>query len=380
MSNPTLPSPTIPGSTTLTAIRTKFRRLTLAPSTAQISDADIDHYINTYAVYDFPEQLRTFNLKTTFEFFTNPGQDVYNTDIDSFGINPAAINVPLYNFQNKYISVHPPFYCSGYGMYFTQYVDQFWAQYTSLATIQSIGVSGDGVTQQFTGTITSSQAVPPQPGDQMPGLVQRTVMFNAIAANTSGLSMVDIPVIDIYGNKLGVGNLYDTNSAAYQTALRTPPTVVDVNNTINYQTGVYTVTFTVPPAIDSIINSQAVFYQAAQPRSILYFSNTFTVRPIPDQVYRISFEVFQRPTALLNAGQSPELEEYWQLIAIGAARKYLQDRMDFDTLALIEPEFEEQKTLCIRRTYVQLSNQRAPTIYSVSDGGPNNNQWTNFPF
>lgn len=380
MSNPTLPSPTIPNSTTLGAIRTKFRRLTLAPTTAQISDADIDQYVNTYAIYDFPEQLRTFNLKTTFEFFTNPGQDVYNTDIESFGINPAAINTPLYNFQNKYLSVHPPFYCSGYGLYFTQYPDQFWAQYSNLATIQSIGPSGNGVQQQFTGIITSQNQLPPNPAIQLPGIIQRSVLFNAIAVNTAGLTMVDIPLIDIYGNKLGVGNLYDTNSAAYQNALRVPPVVVDPNNTINYLTGAYTVTFTNPPAAGSPINVQSTFYQAAQPRCILYYSNTFTLRPVPDQSYRISFEVFQRPTALLNQGQSPELEEYWQLIAIGAARKYLQDRMDFDTLALIEAEFEEQKTLCLRRTLVQLSNQRTPTIYSVSDGGPNNNQWTSFPY
>jgi len=87
LSNPTAPSNTIPGSTTLAAIRVKVRRLTLSPSTAQLSDVEIDEYVNTSVVYDFPETLRTFNLRTTFTFFTNPGQDVYPTDIASFGTN-----------------------------------------------------------------------------------------------------------------------------------------------------------------------------------------------------------------------------------------------------------------------------------------------------
>ena len=67
MSNPTAPSTTIPGTTTLGAIRAKVRRLTLSPSDAQLTTAQLDEYINTYVVYDFPETLRTFNLKTTFE-------------------------------------------------------------------------------------------------------------------------------------------------------------------------------------------------------------------------------------------------------------------------------------------------------------------------
>src|SRR6202158_3665681 len=97
------PSP----NNTLSAIETKVRRLTRSPSTAQLSQADLDNYINTFVVYDFPEQLRTFNLRTQFTFYTNPGQDVYPTDIDSFG---GVTTNPLYNFQNLYLTVHPPFY------------------------------------------------------------------------------------------------------------------------------------------------------------------------------------------------------------------------------------------------------------------------------
>ena len=43
-----MPAPT----STLQTIRTKVRRLTRTPSTAQLSDDDLDQYINTFVVYD----------------------------------------------------------------------------------------------------------------------------------------------------------------------------------------------------------------------------------------------------------------------------------------------------------------------------------------
>ena len=62
---------------TLAAVRLKVRRLTRSPSAAQISDATIDEYINTFIQYDFPEHLRLFTLKTTFNFFVQPNIDTY---------------------------------------------------------------------------------------------------------------------------------------------------------------------------------------------------------------------------------------------------------------------------------------------------------------
>lgn len=382
MSNPTAPSTTIPGTTTLGAIRAKVRRLTLSPSDAQLTTAQLDEYINTYVVYDFPETLRTFNLKTTFEFITNPAQDVYNTDIASFGINPAAVNNPLYNFQNKYLTVHPPFYCAGFPITFTQLPQQFWAAYPMVNAILSIGVSGNGATPAYTGVINTQQVVVPANNySQVLGLVQRQVMFNSINAAGQGMALRDVPVIDIYGNPTINGNLYDANSAAYAAALQTPPTVVLANNTINYITGVYSITFPAAPASGATINSQTIPYQGSRPRALMFYGNTFTVRPVPDQSYRMNFEVYQRPTALLAENQSPELEEYWQLIALGAAKKVLQDRMDVDTMALIQPELDQQELLCLRRTLVQLSNQRTPTIYSVDETGPGyRSGWGSWPF
>ena len=64
---------------TLTAIQQKVRRLTRSPSEAQLTTAQLNQYINTFVLYDFPEQIRLLNLRTTFSFYTEPYIDVvYN--------------------------------------------------------------------------------------------------------------------------------------------------------------------------------------------------------------------------------------------------------------------------------------------------------------
>ena len=80
-------------------------------------------------------------------------------------------------------------------------------------------------------------------------------------------------------------------------------------------------TFPNAPAAGAAINIQSVPVQYSIPMAILYYSNQFVLRPVPNQPYKITFNTFQRPTALLDNNQYPELEEYWQYIAYGAAKK-----------------------------------------------------------
>lgn len=378
MANPTPPTPTAtagaPGSA-LSNIETKVRRLTRSPSIAQLSAADLDNYINTFVVYDFPEHLRTFNLRTPFTFFTNPGQDVYPTDIASFG----GINTnPLYNFQNLYLTVHPPAYIAGYPALFTQSREQFFGIYPMVNSISSIngGVRGDGIITTFTGVINSQQSIVPPGITQQISLLQNNVLFSSINTAGAGLALADIPVLDTAtGNPTGVGNLYNPASTAYQTAKQTPPTVIDATNTINYSTGAFTITFPTAPASGVLINSQSVPQVKTLPQAILYYNNQFTIRPVPDQPYRVNFEVYQRPTAMLTGGSYPELEEYWQLIAYGCAKKIFEDRMDMESVQMIMPEFNQQMRLCLRRSIVQYTNERTATIYTEQTNFGQGNGW-----
>ena len=58
--------PTLPPGNTLAAIQQKVRRLTYNPSENQLTTDDLNNYINTVLIYDFPEHLRTYKLHTTF--------------------------------------------------------------------------------------------------------------------------------------------------------------------------------------------------------------------------------------------------------------------------------------------------------------------------
>jgi hypothetical protein len=356
----------------LLAIQQKVRLITRSLSDAQLSDAQINQYINTYVLYDFPETLRLFNLKSTFTFYTLPFIDTYST---------TNISSPLYNFANKYLTTDSPVYIAGYNALFSQSREQFYGIYPIVNNISSIGYTGNGTLQQFSGVINSQQANVPQGSTQFATLLQNNVLFSSIDDNANGLAMADSPILDaITGNPTNFGLLYNaltydngpynllTNPngfpvlslpSPYMSAVGFPTT-----NYINYITGQYVVTFPTAPAGGVAINSMTVPMNPAIPQALLFYDGSFVVRPIPDQSYRVDMEVWVQPTELLSLGQSPDLEEWWQLIAWNAAKKIFEDRMDYDSINLILPSLKEQEVLVLRRTIVQNTTQRVNTIYS----------------
>lgn len=362
-----------PGST-LQNIQIKVRRLTRTPSQAQLSDDDLNEYINTFIVYDFPEHLRTFQQRTTFNFWCNPYQDEYPTDIASFGLATNAQQNPLYNFQNTHISIHPPVYIAGFPSFYTQSREQFFGVYPKVNSIQSIGVTGDGIQTNFSGTIVTQGLVQSITLGVQEGscFVKGQVLFDSVDVNGNGLQLVDVPCLDgTTGNPTIWGNLYVPGTQPATPPLITVynpapalPTGVNPNNYINYVTGQFVITFNAAPQSGFSINSQTVLQIVSLPQALLYYNNKFTVRPIPDQPYQINFEAYVRPTYLMATDQSPSLEELWQYIAYGAAKKIFEDRQDLDSVALILPEFKKQESLCLRRTIVQYTNERTATIYT----------------
>jgi len=377
--------PTTPPGNTLTAIQTKVRRLTRSPSEAQLTTDDLNNYINTAVMYDFPAHLRTFQLRRPFTFWCNPYQDTYQLDKQSFGGAINASSQPLYNFQNLYIAIHKPVYVAGYETFYTQDRQEFYASYPINNFIKSIGVVGNGITTRFTGFIQFGGNYPNTIVNRNLSLLKRNVLFDSVDINSNGLAMVDVPVLDsttgqetIYGN-LYVPGTQPTNPAQppvgypIQPPLATAPYIsgpltIDLNNYINYVTGEFVVTFLVAPGVGKEINSQTVPTIPSRPFGMLFYNNTITLRPVPDQPYAINFEVDARPTQLFQQNSVPELEELWQYLAYLSAKKIFEDRMDMDSVQMITPELEKQELLCLRRTLVQLTNSRASTIYSGTTG------------
>ena len=314
---------------TLADIRTKVRRITKSPQEAQLSTANLDDYINTFVLYDFPEQLRLFYLRTTLTFWTKPYVDTYTT-------TTANVNDPLYNFKNKYVSVHPPFYIGGYPVWFTQSQQEFFGSYPFVNYVNQED-TGDGIINFFSGTLTNFP------------ILRGKVTFTSIDANNNALTAHDVPITDTTGNLVDV------------------PTGVTIGS-INYVTGVWDVTFIGSPGNGQPIWSETVPYVTGIPSAIMYFDYTFTVRPVPDKAYPVNFEVYIRPTALLDSGQSPQLEQWWQYIALGAAKKIFEDRTQYDRADAIMNTFKEQEMMVLRSTLVQLQNERSATIYTQQTG------------
>ena len=320
---------------TLGNIRTKVRRLTKSPSINQISDAIIDDYVNTFVLYDFPEHLRMFYLRTTLTFYTKPYVDTYFT-------NTTDPDDPLYNFDNEYISTHNPAYIAGFPAYYTQSREQFYNIYPMTNNIASIGTDGDGVTTNFTGTLS---AIP---------VLAEEVKFSSVDDNYQGLILVDD----------GAGNLVIPNTTATAPA-----------SWIDYNTGDYELNFPTAPGIGKAINSMTIPYKPSRPQGICYYENTFIIRPVPDMPYPVNIEVYYRPSELLKGTDQPDLAEWWQYIAYGAAKKILEDRMDMETVQLIMPEFKQQETMMLRRSLVQMSNERTATIFTEQTSIGNGFNW-----
>lgn len=323
---------------TLAAIQSKVRRLTRSQAEGLLSTAALDEYINTFLQYDFPSILKLTDLKRTYTFYTRPYQDKYETITLGFDTQP------LFDFKQIEYGTFGPFFVAGFRMAFSQSREEFYGRWPFINDQAQIA-TGDGFTTNFTGTLASIPVLP------------NNVTFSSLDANNLQIVLADVPVVD--GNNIPTnnGNLYVPNGPAN-------PLVVIATNTINYVSGVYNITFPTAPGNGQAIWAMTYPYAQAMPNSVLFFDNTFFLRPVPDKVYPVQFEVFIRPTELLQTVQSPDIEQWWQFIAYGAALKILQDRNDQDTVSLLLPEFHKQELLVLRRTLTQQGDDRAATIYS----------------
>jgi hypothetical protein len=323
-------------NSTLQAIRDKVRKLTRTPSTFQMDDPALDEYINTFILYDFPENLKLFSLRTTLVFYTQPNVDLYQT-------STVALN-PLYNFKNRYVAVHPPVFFAGISGYLFKDRAGFYNTWPQTNFIYDTTLRGSGAAGPYAGNIQTSSSTP---------FLQNNVIFTANDANGTAMILKDSPLTNTTGNLIVPGTV--------------PPVALDPANNINYLTGIFTITFPNAVPLNGVINSETVPYQPGKPIAMLFYDNKFTVRPVPDKAYKIEIEVDARPTELMLGTDLPDESQWWQYVAYGAAIKVFQDRMDPDSESIIRPEFMHQQNLVARKTVTQACDDRASTVYTSSN-------------
>lgn len=338
---------------TLSDIRTKVRRITGRPSVAQITDAELDNYINTFYRFDLPMNLKMESLRYNYEFTSTP-------------------NIAVYDFpRNTYTNNMPPVYIAGYRSYMTQSRENFFRVSPQLNFLQQSVMTGNGGIA-YTGTLINIPVLPgfkPNP----PGAYSTWTAANDIPASelkwnvlisasgtpdaTSGIA----PQVSLVDD--GQGNLFDPTDASINPA--------NARGTINYITGAISITnFRAAIPTGNAINVQYIPYKASRPQQLMFFQDQFILWPVPDQAYTVSIEAYKYPTAFTGTStEDPQLQEWWQLLAYGAASKIFADNADFENLARYQPLLNEQMTLVQRRTIVQQTSERTATIYTEQTNG-----------
>ncbi len=332
---------------TLSSIRTKVRRLTGRPSPQQITDAQIDDYVNIFYQYDFPEHLRVFSNNGTFTFLTEANVDQYNM----LAVDPS---IPTFNelvvefdggnesAANVYYNLQPPVYIAGYQSSYSQSREQFFRTYPSLGDILTT-VTGDGTVGPYTFTLSN---IP---------VLQNSITLGTIDSTGSTVKVADDP------QSRTTGNWVINNSTTA------------VTGSINYITGAGTITFTNGIPSGNEITVITTPYQPNRPLSVLFYNNIITLRPVPDKAYPVQLNAFLTPSALLQTTDNPIMKQWWQYLAYGAAKKIFEDSQDPESLQQLMPGFKEQESLVLNRHIVQQTNERTATIYTEMTAFPYGN-------
>lgn len=313
---------------TLADIRAKIRKITGSVSSYQLTDASIDDYINSFYTYDLPAQFRSLQLKDVYSFNTVRGISVY----DWPGDDDVTLEAPAYLAKREIGLVFNP--------------REFYSLYPCDQYFQTL-TQGDGTAGPYTGTLNSTPIIRSVNNDSTATTYPAARVQNLlITANTSIGSTQNV-------TDTGAGTISGTLAG-------------DGTGTINYSTGAVSVTFdtVVPDGEDIVV--QYMSQTLARPIALMWYQSQFTLSPPPDKGYTVDVTVYRKPTSVLLASpaNSPELKEWWELIAFGASKKVYEDRSDDEGVAFCRAMLDERYQVAETRTYTQLGTERTPTIFA----------------
>jgi len=289
---------------TLAEIRQKVRQVTGRFSVDDLSNTQLDEYINKYYLYTFPAEVKLEQKHTYYEFQTIANQATYD--------------VP----DTTYTNYEPPATVNNLSMLWYQDRAKF-EEENPLQYAFSTPWTGDGATVTFTTTVTGFPIYP---------------STLTISDNTES---------------------FEDTTTTYTTADINITGSAGGTATINYSTGDVSVTFNAAPADGQDIYLNYVIFQPKRPEAILYFNNQFQLYPVPDQTYIIKMSAYKIVTALTNATDTPDLNEWGPCIAYGAARDIFSDYGENDAYAETTVLYKEQVRYILTRTEQDLLNTRA---------------------
>lgn len=334
----------------LSMMQKTVRRMTARDTEQQMTTAQINTYLNLAYTLRFPLEFKQIKLTKPYIFTTVPNVDTYPFIYENDPTNPQTGQQTIASPGN--IEITPPVFCQGYILNYSQNQRQFYARWPKLSINQLLGSGGKGPNIPYTGT------VPP---------------FPFLRAQMDIFGNVTDPAVIV---SFSVPNLQSVNSAFTYVLTDQPQPNSDIGNlvdqsgnvvgTVSYVTGVYSFT----PANNAVIPADAnlyfsvIPYQPARPIDVLFYNQQIVLRPVPQLVFQIEFQISQQPTQLIAAGAAPELDEWYLFICALAAELIYTDFPDPEGMQYIMKTLEEQRLIAQRRSLRQYGNQRVQTIFT----------------
>ena len=365
-----------------------MRRIIKAQSDAVISDNLLIDYVNRFWLMDVDARIQLFDLKTTYRFQTVPNIDKYNMPLYQVQIEPGSQNIAPYPV---YQGFSDPCYVNGIQFPFYTQRDTFYNLWPNYVQGLNPAATGNGTPGPYTlsvpyfpaipghvdmlGIIASGSTIDPIVTSSFITTVPTTSVYSAVTFTTmddTGTQMVVSDSGQFLAGNVGYGLLMSPGAAPYGN------TMLDggystTSNTVNYATGVATMTFPAAVPAGMPINAQSYYYESGIPRAVLFYNNTLTIRPPPNISYLVEIDAYLSPAAFLSTSNAVPFGYMSEYIARGAARKLLSDTGDIEQFSFYEALFREQEILVWKRSQRQFTATRTQTIFSSPNGQNSSN-------
>ena len=297
----------------LSEIREKVRQVTGRFSPQELTNEQLDEYINKYFQYTFPAEVKLERFHTFYELLT-------------------VANQQSYTLPSGYVNFEPLGKIDNLQLLWYQDPDAFQENNPENVARQTIA-TGDGVTTSFTATAGNFPILP----------ATAVVTDDTEVFQDTNTSFAGSPVT-LTGSLGGTA-------------------------TLNYSTGALSVTFNTAPASGQNIYFSYVQFHAGRPTAVLLYNNVFKFFPVPDTAYRFKVKAYANTlvttaagttaTEFVNATDTPLLDEWGPAIAYGTSRDIHADKGEMDAYAEITALYKEQLAYILRRTNQNLLNTRA---------------------
>lgn len=376
----------------LNDIITYVRRIVKSPSDATLTDNLIIDYINRFWIMDVDARMQLFDLKTKYQFQTQPGVDKYNMPLYDVQTEPGNQTIQMYPMYQGFLS---PAYINGIQVPLYTQKNNFTNIWINVVQNQLAVAIGDGTAGPYTinlpilpnasqpvnppyngllrghvdmaGIIATGSNIDPPVGTTLDTSIPITSIDPQVFITTQDANGANMIVQDsgqFLNTNVNYGLLMSPGTAPFGYNVL-PGGYTTTSNTVNYFTGVATVTFptVVPDGVN--INAQCFYFESGLPRGILFYNNVLTLRSPPSQQWLVELDAYLTPAAFLQTGAAIQFAYMAEYIARGAARKILSDTGDVEQFQFYEPLFQEQELLVWKRSQRIWTSNRTTTIYST---------------